>query len=639
MSWYKSFERFSGEELHMLVNFTGGAALLVGFAVLLSAQAPLSGGTTMQTASTVLGTAQGVPPGYSDVSQDAWGITGPDQTTCLVNYSTGYDGGGYGYETLCRNQGTAQTYDFYTGIFSINPSATPAVGESKYLKSHYTPGGDERDVYVGPPLFQYNEYGDPTYLCGSYVQGNPWEEPVYTSYPVPTGDEYVAVDETTFSPFHLGDGNCYGYKHVPASLTAETFSAGTPVVVAPGIPLTLEWSCLPQRRVYGEYKTGQNWHSSGYWVTFPIYSTTVATGVSGGGPGFSASGLSNSRTVTAPAAAGTHEYTLTCNGEWNLPPIVISVTVEDGPIPPTTSITGNGTSGALTVEPGDSVDILAAFTAGTEPLAESAINGCLTPNKTNEDVNCQTAINSQGTLANRTYSFTPSEEGRFYFYPAVRTASLPWNNYNQKLTVTADCPASTQLKNGKCEPNFCVGVFSHATLCTGDADDVPGRTDSRLVDECTAETKCEWTCTEYGYEKAGDECKPIACADAHAINPPVCACDTANGWSGPKGGTCIAVPSLSISVAQNTVRPNTPALLSWSVGNLPEDGGIGCKITSSPSNVFIRNMPDPSPTAPTWSGTDVSTGNITGQTIFTLSCTNATSVSVTVNLIPSFIEI
>ena len=188
----------------------------------------------------------------------------------------------------------------------------------------------------------------------------------------------------------------------------------------------------------------------------------------------------------SPATAGVHTYTYVrgpgaCR-RWH---------IRDGgdappPAAPTVSITGNGKPRAVTVEPGDPVDIEALFTAGTEALAASAINGCLTPNKSNEDVNCQTPVNSQGALGKKNYSFTPSAEGKYYFYPVVRTASLGWNDYGKKLTVTADCPASTKFKNGRCEPNLCIGAFDHATLCTGDADDVPGRTNSQLKDACSA---------------------------------------------------------------------------------------------------------------------------------------------------------
>ena len=41
---------------------------------------------------------------------------------------------GFGCATLCP----AVRIGFYSGIFSINPTATPAVGQSKYMASKYT---------------------------------------------------------------------------------------------------------------------------------------------------------------------------------------------------------------------------------------------------------------------------------------------------------------------------------------------------------------------------------------------------------------------------------------------------------------------------------------------------------------------
>ncbi len=638
----------SDDESRALAFLCAGAAVLVAVGVFLSGTPSFSvSNSGAQPAATALGDKQGVPPDYT-------GKDTPDQKSCYINHSPGYGCGGFGCATLCPG---GPYKGFYSGIFSINPTATPAVGQSKYMASKYTASYHQRDVYVGMPVVIYEEYGDPLYYCGTREQkgdGDSGYYYEYTPFPVPAGDAYVAADSYVLYTSNFlskkiqgltGDGKCYGFKYFPETVTTgNPISAGGAIVVAPNIPLTLEWSCLPWRIVYGEQKTGQGLFSSGEWNSWVIYYIrTLSTGASGGGQGFSASGLTGTTKINAPATAGVHTYTLTCEGPWSLPPMSISVTVGDAPPPaaPTVSITGNGKPRAVTVEPGDPVDIEALFTAGTEALAASAINGCLTPNKSNEDVNCQTPVNSQGALGKKNYSFTPSAEGKYYFYPVVRTASLGWNDYGKKLTVTADCPASTKFKNGRCEPNLCIGAFDHATLCTGDADDVPGRTNSQLKDACSAADKCEWTCTEFGYERdeATKKCKPVACTDPHAINPPTCTCDTANGWSGPPGGVCVAVPDLDISVAQGNVRPNTPAVLSWTVKKLPEEGGIECKVTSSPANVFARTMPDPSPTAPTWSGTNVQTGNITGQTVFTLSCDNAGSVSVTVNLIPSFIEI
>lgn len=606
---------------------TGGAAMLAGIAaIMLTAQSAALSPSAL-TAATALGDRQGVPGGFT-------GHLYPDYTNCYVNYSAGQYAEAYG--PLCRDN--KETY-FWSGIFSINGASTPSVGQSAYLAStisdlnNYDPSGylgaAPASGYYCPtntgempryaPAEVVSQEGGDQYRCnlGDGSSGpaeylNPPE--CRDFYAVPPQDDYVGRGNTSAT-----SSGCYSYKLAPTIQTAVR-TAGTAPVVAAGAPLTLQWSCLPSHSVSGEQKTGQSWNSSGSWQVFKLYAVTLSNGTTAVGPGFSAGGLTGTRTVTAPSAPGTYNYALTCNSSWSLPAMTISVTVTDTPppppppseTPPSLSITGNGKSGTVSVAVGTPVAIEATFVPhGTDALVHTAIN--------DGDNN---ALTDWQPASQRSYGFTPSAPGTYTFYPAVQTNQYPaWNNYGEQLIVVAQSVE-------------CRGDFQNAVLCPGDAADVA----SRLVSSCSQPSgsapKCEWTC-DVLHHKVGNTCVLNVCTGVHEDSSTYPACDCMEGYV-KENGICVPIPpALSLMADPTRVRAGNATTLSWNVDNLVGDGSQTCRITSSPAGVFSAAS---NGTETSWSGSR-QTGPIESKTVFTLACPSAAPISVTVDMIPTVKEI
>lgn len=401
--------------------------------------------------------------------------------------------------------------------------------------------------------------------------------------------------------------------------------------------MTFEWSCLPSRTVDWQLKTGQGFFSSGSWNAGTIYSISPLTrNVTGGGSGFSitptgAGILTGTQVVAAPATAGTYTYTLTCNGgattvtdyarstssAYSGEHFSIPVTVSGSPVP-TVTITGNGQSGSVSVPSGTPVDIVATFNP----------SGSYTGSAINDFQN--NALTSQAAASPKNYTFNtaanPAAPGTYIFNAAVQTSALGWaNNFGKSLTVVvtaapgacqngqgtagscSSCDAGFHLSGGACVPDVCAGGQNNPPACT--------------------------TCSPGFHTGGSGACVANTCSDPHAIAP-LCTCESGYTMS---GGVCtLNPPALSLTAAQARVQKNAPASLSWSVTGLVDGSGTQCSISSSPAGVYSTTMPPG--TAPTWSGSNVLTGPVTSATIFTLMCTGPESKSITVTLIPSFIE-
>lgn len=132
----------------------------------------------------------------------------------------------------------------------------------------------------------------------------------------------------------------------------------------------------------------------------------------------------------------------------------------------------------------------------------------------------------------------------------------------------------------------------------------------------------------------------LTCPGANEINPPTCSC--APGYQRvPPSTTCTVIPIvvpppapvLTFSAESPRVQPGSAANLTWNVSGLIATDS--CTISSVPAGTLSRSH-GPSATATSWSGTASPT--ITGNSVFTLSCTRGTAQSVTVGLIPVIIE-
>lgn len=82
-------------------------------------------------AATSLGDAQGVPPGFTP------NFTYPDYTDCWVLRDGKYP---YTLSPMCNTSLPRAESNFYSAVFSVNPSNLPTVGQTKYLIAG--PNGD-----------------------------------------------------------------------------------------------------------------------------------------------------------------------------------------------------------------------------------------------------------------------------------------------------------------------------------------------------------------------------------------------------------------------------------------------------------------------------------------------------------------
>lgn len=382
--------------------------------------------------------------------------------------------------------------------------------------------------------------------------------------------------------------------------------AGALSTVPSGTPLTIEWACQRGQSVgytvsdsCSSYDPFGNCVSSGgggsATYTYRDYDGAVGTNFTAG-PNIGSATVVPTQTTTYGIycrSAGAR----TANGIPFPSTPVMSFTVNVSgepippPLPPTTTIdAGAGNGITKTVSVGTSVTLTATYTAGSrDALTSTAING---PNSTNS----VPGVAWTPPTSPKTYIFTPSTPGSYTFSPSLQSQFYPaWSNYGASVTVVAT-----------------------AATCSGAHQVNPP------------------TCScEVGYTLQGGVCVPTTCSDPHAL-PPLCnTCQSGYVWDGGNGACIIAPAALSISLSKSLVRKGETTTLSWSATGLA--GSQNCSVSSSPAGVFSQTMP--AGTAPTWSRSNQPTGPIIGATVFTLSCTGSTPVSVSAKLNPAYIEI
>jgi hypothetical protein len=209
----------------------------------------------------------------------------------------------------------------------------------------------------------------------------------------------------------------------------------------------------------------------------------------------------------------------------------------------------------------------------------------------------------------KTYTYTPTTAGTQTFSAQIKAVTYK----PAGCSSAANCYDSYQTVQVKA---VC-GARGCAVVCPGAHQSNPP--------SCTC---------DLGYTMQGGSCVVTTCSDPRAVAPLCSTCTT--GYM-MRGGSCVLIPpSVSLTVDKSQVRRGTTATLNWNVSGLSGDPSVSCGISSNPAGVAAFSMP--SGTTPTWSGSQA-TGAIKGTTIFTLSCTGASSVSATVKILPTFNEI
>ncbi len=291
--------------------------------------------------------------------------------------------------------------------------------------------------------------------------------------------------------------------------------------------------------------------------------------------------------------------------------------------PPMLSIVGNDQN-PVTVIPGQSVVIDARFAPSEgDTLTKSAINDSNNSLWCGSGVTCSTSLWST-SLNEKNYTFTPARIGTYTFYPAAQTTEYPWwDNYNKSLTVTAACPANSTTKSSK-----------STSVCTCNSGYTQQPDGTCIAAPCTNGATNPPTCNvcNPGYTLTNGQCVLVTSCTDPLKQPPLCTSCIA-GYS-LVGGSCVKVPSVSLSASATLVRSGDTPTLTWRVTGA--GSGVSCTISSDPTGLFSASNGDLK--TGTWSGS-AQTGPITSKSIFTLSCTNAAPVSVSISLIPSVKEI
>jgi hypothetical protein len=383
--------------------------------------------------------------------------------------------------------------------------------------------------------------------------------------------------------------------------------------------MTMEWSCLPSRTVYGAYHvtSGNFFGGAGGWNGQLIYSYSFATGVSGSGTGFTPSGLVNTQAVTAPSTPGTYNYSLTCIGGTNA--MTVPVTVQPGP---TITITGNA-SNPTTAVVGLPITITATFApyAG-DALAKTAINDNLGNLWCGTGNTCTTAMWTATPMGTKTYTFTPSAVGTYTFTPSVQTTNFPaWNNYSKSLTITvvAQCPNGSGPSGSctSCNSGFVLNGTAPSNSCVAQCPNGSGPAGA-----CTA--------CNVGYTINGGNCV----AQCPNGSGPAGACTSCNSPYVLSGGSCVYAPPVSIGAfSANPVRVRknitTSVTFSYTVLN-----PVSTCTISGPSGFTPISITPVNGVA----GTQTANVTLSQTSAFTLTC-GSVAVQTSIGLIPNVQEI
>ena len=668
---------FSRDEELSVAALCAGAALLAGGAIFLNGadlkaivNSPAATAASVlslfdsgaNAAATVLGDAQGVPPGYT-------GQTYPDLTSCwiLLDGKFGYRG------PHCPGAGASNfepAYSFFSGIFSLNPAGSTN-GKSVYIRSTWVDTGFQQGPLLGPPFSTLGcpdgttmiitgtdpdtgittsgdcysgmagPQGDtgggfnrppPTYTgsatyCYSDTSGAgggpvgmggggggggaPAKYSFPAGYTFANGDKLDTAGNSRDGTFIMnsggGDGQCHAWKYVLQHIDSAPVPVGTVSTVAPGAALTLQWSCLPSRQVEVGYCRYDQWNSHCWKESYVLYrANPLASGGAGSGQNFvSGASLTGTKIIAAPATAGTYTYSLSCSGgPYPLPAMTVDVTVSGQPATPQLSLAPAASTIAYN---------------GTQTLAYSATGGagydaCYLRGG-QWGANPGTPVGTSGSVTTN-----PLTSDKQYSYICHNTdPNYPNNGWvapvYANVTVTPPQPVCTGAH--EVNPPACTcetGYVRQNGACVLPTPQCPG---AHEVNPPTCSCDIGYTGPN------GGPCVPITCSDPNTASPPTCACKA--GYIGPNGGPCVPTPpSISVfSASPSRVQKNTPTTVtfSWNGANLPAGG---CSI----SGTTITNAASP----------QTAVIAIPQATIYTLTCGTA-SRQTTITLVPVFIEI
>ncbi len=713
------FEKLLHEETVLLAALCAGATLLAGAAIFLngadlkaitnspsltaaSVVSLFDSGTN--AAATALGDAQGVPPNYT-------GKTYPDLTSCWVNlmYTTyGWDGS---MGPLCRGN-SAQP--FYSGIFSVNPVGS-ATGESVYANSTWVDTGFVQGPLLGPPFSTLGcpagttmlvtgtdpdtgettagecysgvtgpvrtfapppAYVGPATYCyegtsgggGDGMGGGGGGAPAKYSFPagysLANGDKLDTTGNRGSDGASIfaksGDGQCHAWKYVLQHVDSTPVPVGTVPTVAPGTPLTLQWSCLPSRVVngWGCRPEGSSWsHPFGVSCSESSYTYNVlnisplASSVSGNGQNFvSGTSITGTKTIAAPSSAGTYTYSLSCSGgPYPLPAMTVDVTVSGQPATPVLSLTPaistipyNGTQTltySATGGAGYDACYLSGGQWGSNPGTAVSTAGSVTTNNltasTQYSYTCHDTFYGWVTPVSATVTVTPPQSScpnglNYATYGPSCTCTPPQIQSGSVCVLPSQCPGAHEVNYPTCSCE--IGYVKQNGVCV-----IPASPTFTAVPAATLPGQAvtlTWSCPTPPYtESQGDSHYSTAGALSGnaTVNPTNTTtynlyCKFGNNQTSKSATVTVAQPNLSIIAVPTRVQKGRTATVSWSATNVTAGS---CRVTGTDGA--------------SWAGASGSqTPTITASVIYTLACSvpsGPVSKSVTVGIVPIFQEI
>jgi hypothetical protein len=542
----KFFKNISHTDARHVAFLCAAATVLLAVAYLFSSQTfslSLTNDASTQAATTVLGDLQGLPLGLT-------GEVTPDYTLCWWN--SNYFG------QKCRAE---DKNHFYGAVFSAYSADDNRDGKTVVLTSTWHAKREGQVIVYASAAKDCDNEGDCTYDCSDKVPP--------AGYNKVAGDDKAQCYAQAPGQPEYFTGTTAHYQNVPK----EVVTAATPLLLDAGQDLVLDWACQPKRTVNEVYIgdcTGidlcHEKYSARVWQKNPLTNRVVGTGSGFSLDSTSGAAFQGKRTVKPPAGVTT-TYTLECRG-FDQPVMKIPVKVNVAVPNPILTIKSNAPviNGVPTVAVGQSTVITATYKPQsadgvTDKLVAAAING---PNPPNVNTSAIKTADWDDPVTQKTYTFTPTQEGDFVFTPAVKTTYHPdWNNYRQsvKVHVAPKADVCTNIDGYQTKPPVDGYVSGTSCLCNGGFDlDTELGTCSAPDDVCRNIQGKQTGAPTHGYVD-GEQC---LCDDGYTLDTDTGVCRSED--------VCSNIPGVQVALPSGAYTSGTRCLCDLSMEQDPETG-------------------------------------------------------------------
>jgi hypothetical protein len=342
-------------------------ALLCGAAVLLVLF--LSSGLYIAHAATWLGIQQGVQSYKTSAPYNLTNdINNPGYPLPLFCYTNAAPAGSinHAYDNYPKCSSLSQTTKTI-GVFSVH---TPGVSNGQTIIANENLVQDP-PVYTRQGGIYFFDTGENSGYCPIDNSGSLGDCTSPPSTPQAACPHYYPIGPADYYASNPGGSGyttegCYTRTDPTHSSYTTGVVAGSPINIAAGDQVTLEWSCQPRVQAVitrcTSFNIGGTCTNSGETVGTTNYFENGAVGSNFGSPG----GGIGSMTVTAQS--GTTQYSLSCGGSVGTQTLTLPVTVGSAPsVPGCTDLNANNYNHSATINDG-SCTYPPAGCAATPPM-------------------------------------------------------------------------------------------------------------------------------------------------------------------------------------------------------------------------------------------------------------------------------